>query len=276
MNKNKPYYSQDGRDNNIQHPEWGESETPRIRYAPNITSFKDGISQPRTEKDGLPSARRILLELFQRVEPKPNRNMSQLLLYFGQFIAHDITRSAMSTDLENESMPIPCSMSNNLQSSQTECILPPHPIPLGAVGNCNAASTLSKFSLCPALIDKTDQDSFDVDKKSFDSFARVERAKSNHTSTSINFATSFLDLSHVYGPYINGPGQVELRAFKGGKMLLDSSNELPRKNPKTGHFIMADLSSRATPVRKFVYHIMLINHEKNLTSFALSQFLSSL
>ena len=91
--KDYEYYSPDGTNNNLNHPEWGSAATPRIRVAPPLHSYVDGISQPKTEEHGLPSAHRVLLDLFRVVEPHQNKPTSQMLLYFGQWIAHDITRS---------------------------------------------------------------------------------------------------------------------------------------------------------------------------------------
>ena len=244
------FYSSDGRGNNIQNPEWGSERTPRIRSAPNLNSYVDGISQPRTEEHGLPSARRLLLELFQQVEPRPNNPFSQLLLYFGQFIAHDISLSLESDDVENENMPIPCGFNKQKDGAAVSMI--PHPIPYGAKGICNAIALAGS---CPVLGNKEDVEICDVADQLSEPFIRVRRngkindgISFNRKSTSINYATSFLDMSNFYGPYHNGANQTQIRAFKDGKMLLDPINRFPPKNPQTGLFFLADPGSRSNPV----------------------------
>ena len=114
------HYTHDGSFNHPAHPLRGTVGSPRIRKYPplhsynrrspssNITLDDRGISNifnvstssssgvdplwhhPRQD---LPSARNILVELFQRTLPRRNERTSQLLMAFGHFVTRDITRT---------------------------------------------------------------------------------------------------------------------------------------------------------------------------------------
>ena len=278
------YYNLDGTNNNLHNPSWGSASTPRIRIAPPLNSYVDGISQPRTEADGLPSARRVLMELFRVAEPHPNKDVSQLLLYFGQFVAHDITRSSESTDVVGDSMPIPCGFGQKAVAEEsgggsggTGGMVSPHPIPMGALGRCNYAAAAAAAVSCPGMAN--DEDDSDAEP-----FIRMQRSTSTSTAagaqvvarssspfdpsssstsaaeTSINFATSYIDLDHLYGPITGGPPESQVRAFTGGKMILDPQTGLPPKNVTTGQFIFADPQTRLGPSLSVLATVFLRYH----------------
>ena len=307
------YYSPDGTNNNLHHPEWGSAATGRIRVAPPLHSYVDGISKPKTEEHGLPSAHRVLLDLFRVVEPHRNKPTSQMLLYFGQWIAHDITRSQeQNANIDGapapgavETMPIPCgpgrkalvlaqaaaassSSSSSGGKSSSSKLVAPHPIPIGALGACNAASQHLSSSLCPGASSSSDtattgtgspsdvtiaehdgagenagnSASTDPLENVVEPFIRIQRSgmaastssstaaadvgRSSSPQSTTNFATSFLDLDHLYGPTIGGPPEDQYRAFEGGKMMLDSHG-MPPKDPTTGLYVFADPQTRLGP-----------------------------
>ena len=299
-NQDYEYYSPDGTNNNLNHPTWGSAATPRIRVAPPLHSYVDDISQPKTEEHGLPSAHRVLLDLFRVVEPHRNKPTSQMLLYFGQWIAHDITRSqeqkaktAGDGDAGNhgaavvETMPIPCGPGRKALTAasstgdKSRMLAAPHPIPIGALGACNAVLQHSS-SLCPGASSGIGQGSTASDiaiaeqdgagnaaasailEDMVEPFIRmqrsgmaaptstaaeVSRSSSTHApmlQSTTNFATSYMDLDHMYGPIIGGPPEDQYRAFEGGRMILDSHG-MPPKDPTTGLYIFADPQTRLGP-----------------------------
>ena len=340
--KDYEYYSPDGTNNNPNHPEWGSAATPRIRVAPPLHSYVDGISQPKTEEHGLPSAHRVLLDLFRIVEPHQNKPTSQMLLYFGQWIAHDITRSqeqrAEATggggggagehrgdapEAEAvETMPIPCGPGRKALAAasssggKSSTLVAPHPIPIGALGACNAASQHTP-SLCPgatstggpgstasasditiaeqngagAAVDATSSSAVPTDPlegmvepfirmqrsgmmaaSTSSSTADVGRSSSTHVpmpQSTTNFATSYIDLDHMYGPIIGGPPEDQYRAFGGGRMMLDSHG-MPPKDPTTGLYVFADPQTRLGPSLSALAIVFLRYHNLRAEAHASS------
>lgn len=336
--KDHEYYSPDGTNNNPNHPEWGSAATPRIRVAPPLHSYVDGISQPKTEEHGLPSAHRVLLDLFRIVKPHQNKPTSQMLLYFGQWIAHDITRSqeqraeaAAGADVGGsgggggehhggapeavETMPIPCGpgrkalAATSSSGGKSSTLVAPHPIPIGALGACNAASQ-HMSSLCPGALSVGGQgstasasditiaeldgagdtagDSAPTDplENVLEPFIRmqrsgmaastsptadVSRSSSTHApmpQSTTNFATSYLDLDHMYGPIIGGPPEDQYRAFEGGRMVLDSHG-MPPKDPTTGLYVFADPQTRLGPSLSALAIVFLRYHNLRAEAHAL-------
>ncbi|XP_075732949.1 salivary peroxidase/catechol oxidase-like [Rhipicephalus microplus] len=91
------YRSMDGRCNNIKHPSWGVTNTPFVRFLPPL--YSDGVQGPRLAADGgeLPKARAIS-SFIHRDFDHPNRQLSILVMSWGQFIDHDLTLAAPPRD----------------------------------------------------------------------------------------------------------------------------------------------------------------------------------
>uniref|UniRef100_A0A6B0VAP3 Putative oxidase/peroxidase n=1 Tax=Ixodes ricinus TaxID=34613 RepID=A0A6B0VAP3_IXORI len=91
------YRSMDGRCNNIKHSSWGVTNTPFVRFLPAL--YSDGIQGPRQAVDGgqLPNARGIS-SFVHRDYDHPNRQLSILVMSWGQFIDHDLTLAAPPRD----------------------------------------------------------------------------------------------------------------------------------------------------------------------------------
>ncbi|EEC04004.1 oxidase/peroxidase, putative [Ixodes scapularis] len=87
------YRSMDGRCNNVKHSSWGVTNTPFVRFLPAL--YSDGIQGPRQAADGgqLPNARSIS-SFVHRDYDHPNRQLSILVMSWGQFIDHDLTLAA--------------------------------------------------------------------------------------------------------------------------------------------------------------------------------------
>lgn len=102
------HYSIDGSNNNLQFLDWGKRETARIRFLPNASGYYDAASGiPRDEENSqLPSARRIMEQVFSQAVPKTDKGSNHLLLEFGHFMVQDtIGRTLMN---ETEDFPMPC------------------------------------------------------------------------------------------------------------------------------------------------------------------------
>jgi len=94
------FYSIDGSGNNLGHPGWGAAGTALLRIAP--AQYSDGSSAPAGATR--PSARVVSNALSAQSEDKINdRNLSDFVYVWGQFLDHDIDLSTTGS----ESFPIP-------------------------------------------------------------------------------------------------------------------------------------------------------------------------
>lgn len=87
------YRSYDGRDNNIENPDWGATHSELMRLTP--ADYADGISIPKLDMQyNKPNPRVISNELFAQSEIISDRlALSDFTWVFGQFIDHDISLS---------------------------------------------------------------------------------------------------------------------------------------------------------------------------------------
>lgn len=85
----------DGLCNNLKRPIIGRMMTPFQRLLPS--RYSDGIDEVRRSVTGdeLPSARVISAQLLTDLN-KPSREISLALVFFGQFVDHDLTRTAIT------------------------------------------------------------------------------------------------------------------------------------------------------------------------------------
>ncbi len=87
------YRSVDGSCNNLENKSWGQAMTGFNRLLhPN---YADGFDKPRVAGDGnpLPSAREVSI-LLAPDKNSPNRRYTLMAMQFGQFLDHDLTRTA--------------------------------------------------------------------------------------------------------------------------------------------------------------------------------------
>ncbi|CAB9503323.1 Dual oxidase 1 [Seminavis robusta] len=146
------YYSYDGRGNNLERPAWGAVHTTRVRILPNTTTTS--IDQT------LPSARRIMEELFRQAPAKPDRVSNHLLLEFGHIVALDLVRLAHQGVNQSEPFPVPCD--GNLQD----------------------------WVFCPVTQQRYSQ---------MDFWRAPHETLTSKRRATINTQTTYLDLSHLYG-----------------------------------------------------------------------------
>jgi peroxidase len=157
-----PELAVDGRNNNKRWPEWGATKTRRVRKFPNVAGFLEGTNDTPLDENntpGLPSARRIMEELFRKVPPKPDKDSSAILLAMGEFIAQDIV---MFSTNDTESFDVPCD------------------------------GELNDLVYCPG----TGQQ-YNITESI--PFHRLVSGTRNGVRATINEQTAYLDLSNVYG-----------------------------------------------------------------------------
>lgn len=107
-NPSYPYRTANGSCNNLQYPWWGESESPYKRLLP--PDYDDGVSVPRLRSyipgQYLPNTRRVAI-----VVHKPFKSISEwsnMLLWFGQNVVHDLTLVGSSTQYNGEPKSCKC------------------------------------------------------------------------------------------------------------------------------------------------------------------------
>ena len=90
----EPRYSFNGTGNNLAHPEWGSFKLGFVRLAPQ--AYADGLS--RMAGANRPSARAVSNAISaQSSSVVNNRNLTDMVYVFGQFLDHDITRTIANT-----------------------------------------------------------------------------------------------------------------------------------------------------------------------------------
>ena len=108
--------SADGSCNNLDHPEWGSSLMPHLRFLP--PSYGDGIQSDRKSTTGneLPSPRRVSSSVHQESGAETPL-LTMMVMQWGQFISHDVTFTPMSRGF-NKSMIKCCSKEGQQVSVQ--------------------------------------------------------------------------------------------------------------------------------------------------------------
>mmetsp|Transcript_22791 Transcript_22791/g.25964 ORF Transcript_22791/g.25964 Transcript_22791/m.25964 type:complete len:1587 (-) Transcript_22791:233-4993(-) len=193
-------HSIDGKNNNRLNPQWGARNTPRIRCQMNgTTSFLDGISIPVDEiNSNLPSARRIMENIFRFPKPNKDKTMSHMVLELGHFIAHDIMSGPNRNVNKSEPFDIPCD------------------------GN------LTDLMFCP--VTGKYYNASDVVLSSMPFFRQKYVISSTSSSPRETFQgqTHWLDLSNVYGHTFERVS--EMRDGLDGGLLKLENDLVPQKN----------------------------------------------
>lgn len=86
---NLKYRRQSGRCNNPMHPTWGSALGSYTRLLP--AEYMDGVSLPRWSS--LPSARDVSLGVHSGGDDQPHPHLMALAALFGQFVAHDLSHT---------------------------------------------------------------------------------------------------------------------------------------------------------------------------------------
>jgi peroxidase len=191
------YYSLNGSGNNQGNHRWGAAATPRVRLLPAFAASEDPIVNSQ-----LPSARRIMEELFRKVPPLPNKGSNHLMLEFGQFISQDIIGATKSN--LSEYYPIPC------DGQLVDWVFCPAKRKYYSVGE-NGINIVGEHDAGAPMI----------------RFWRTQHSinRTSGVRSSINTQSSFLDMSNLYG--IAGEEVVQVRSFQDGLLQLDEQGMPP-------------------------------------------------
>lgn len=179
-----PYRTANGSCNNINYPWWGESESPYKRLLP--PEYDDAVSVPRLRSyipgQFLPNARRVAI-----VVHKPFKSISEwsnMMLWFGQNVVHDLTLVGSSTQFNGEPKSCKCN------SADPDCFN----IPIPYEDYHNRDQSCMTFVRSGASL------------RDFDCNLGPREQ--------LNLMTHWLDLSQTYGP--NARTFAKLRLLKGG------------------------------------------------------------
>jgi hypothetical protein len=198
----------DGRGNNLEHPEWGSVNQPRVRVVPKPLQRQDQ-SAAATADAALPSARRVMEGVFHAARPTADKTTSHVLLEFGHFIVQDILGS---TTNQSEPFDVPC------DGNLTDYVFCP------ATGKryfINASANAIPFYR-QSHVDIQDLSPTTSSSSSTTATTTIETRRA-----SINGMTSYLDLSNLYGTTTD---QVEERRGPRGSLRLDEDGIVPRSN----------------------------------------------
>jgi peroxidase len=201
------YRAIDGYGNNINNPEWGTSNTFFSRYAGK--NYEDGINTIKKSVDGtdLPNARLVLQEVLGkavRTLPKPVPvRFASIAILLVLFVTHD-----MHYQLPNQyrTQGIACC------SKDRSYVLPPD---------------LSNAECLPIQVSKTDP-FYKWGNITCLNMVRSDLGKNKcgvETGEILNRATSYLDLSLIYGNVAEELPPIRL--YKDGKLRMGNGNILP-------------------------------------------------
>lgn len=194
-------YPYDGSGNNIQNEMYGLSNQPRVRIVPNRSGYfnNDGRTPRNEQNSGLPSARRVMEEIFRYDESEPSLPTfldeekqplnNDFVLQFGLLLSFDMARMSSNT---SEPFPIEC------DGNLTDILFCPV---TGQAASCNQNNNQIEMF------------------RTVHSFVTSENDLKYRAT--INEATPFLDLEIVYGTSKEQRDQI--RNFEGGLLRLEDN-----------------------------------------------------
>ncbi|KAF7492476.1 Peroxidase, partial [Sarcoptes scabiei] len=196
------YRLPDGTCNNLIHTGQGKSVSTFSRLLP--PDYADGINEPRRARDGseLPNARLVSLSIAQESQPQSSQ-YSLMLMQFGQFVDHDLSRTALTRTHDNNK--ISCCDENLIRDPRflhPACFIIPVP--------SQDQFLLSKSQTCINFVRSAPA----VNPKC--RFGPREQ---------LNQLSSYLDGNNIYGA--SETESKRLRLFQGGKLRFTMMNERP-------------------------------------------------
>ena len=200
---NFPYRTLDGSCNNLGVNWMGKAKTPYKRIL--RAAYADGISEPRVSKDGseLPNARDLTCGLHsEKYEIEPFIN--HIFMQWGQWINHDITSFAVSTEEEQDIKP--CTKCERT----IKCL----PIQITSNFTCNCIQQMSHKCI-----------EFTRSTATFN-----DPACQNPERGQLNMQTDYLDGSSIYGVSIEENEKLRDRSVGKGRMMVSEGNLLPKNN----------------------------------------------
>nr|XP_040237277.2 peroxidase-like isoform X1 [Anopheles coluzzii] len=243
-----PYRTFDGTCNNLQNPSWGSANTPYGRLLP--AEYGDGVYVPRRSITGaeLPSARLLSMTMFNEQNILDSQT-TLVNMQFGQLVAHDMGLRAGSSD------QVACCQNGRVVANPgRRCFaIPVRPDdPVLSAGGIQCLDLVRTLNTC------------DVNPSS---------CANRQQAQQLNAATSFLDLSVVYGN--SGQQNAQLRAFVGGRMKVDNRNgtDWPPRHPQATSactlnaatdtcYLTGDERSNITPELTILHVAFLREHNR--------------
>jgi hypothetical protein len=189
------FRSADGTCNNLEHPDWGSSFMPFLRFLP--PDYSDGVQEFRLAQSGkpLPSPRAISA-MVHRESSDDTPPFTMMVMQWGQYLDHDLTSTPQSRGFNNSI--IKCCSSDGKPLSKD--LMHPDCAPINIPGS---DAFYSQFNV------------------SCMEFVRSSPAPRKDCSLGprdpINQVTSFIDASSIYGSTIEE--QQALRLGRIGKDL---------------------------------------------------------
>mmetsp|Transcript_35416 Transcript_35416/g.85880 ORF Transcript_35416/g.85880 Transcript_35416/m.85880 type:complete len:1612 (-) Transcript_35416:38-4873(-) len=205
-------YEYSGENNNPENPTtFGVAGSPRVRKMPpgQGAYFDNEKGTPLSEENsGLPSARRIMEELFRKPIPTQSKALRcELLLYFGLLVSVDTMKMGFNT---SEPFNVPC------DGQLEDAIFCP------ATGNSYCATTSSSSN--PGNTNDT------TGPTSQTNVFRVNHEVVDGQRATLNGKTAFLDMDFLYGTSKEKADKI--RTFEGGQLdLVDNGAGLLPRDP---------------------------------------------
>jgi hypothetical protein len=235
----------------------------------NVTT--DAIVVVKDDDDGplwhhpridLPSARDILVKLFQHDAniPRANERANQLLMFFGHFVTHDLSHTFMFGEDDVTDITIGGNITTRITDRMDiECDLIETRGPF-----CQLGRRYIDFYRSPRRVD------YDVGGEGFDyNDDDDDDEEEDDTGEPINYATTWLDMDHVYGNmHPKSSNYLKYRTGTGGRMLIDDDTRLPPLDENTGLYTVYDDTMRRLPsdlvmVSTFLhYHNLRASHHE--------------
>lgn len=238
-NGNHPKYrSIDGRGNNLLHTEWGASNTPFLRFGSK--NYEDGIYTIKKSVTGedLPNARLIVQEIFMkavRSEPPPlmyNVFASLAIL----FVTHDL-HYQIPQQPQNVQDEISCC------SEDGHNVLPNY---------------LSNLACLPIEVSRNDSfyEHGEIGCLNMVRSQKVEYTGDVEFGEIMNSATSYIDLSLIYG---NHESELEqIRLYTGGQFRMGKNNIVAVD--KNGNYLPSMKRFAAIPLASLWPALFFRNH----------------
>lgn len=228
----------DGRGSNPQYPEYGASDTPFARFAPN--GFEDGIDTPTKSVTGeeLPNPRYLVQNVLAkgvRAQPPPLAYGVFALLTV-LFITHDVHYQTPAQP-SNQSYETLCCTQNGSD------LLPPRD---------------SNLACYPIKIPKDDPFYKDgnIGCINLVRSQRGEYINQVQPGEIMNRATSYLDLSLIYGNHQSELDQI--RSYSGGQFRMGRNNVLPVDS--NGQYIPSMRRFTTAPIASIWPSLFARNH----------------
>ncbi|XP_054279946.1 peroxidase-like isoform X2 [Macrosteles quadrilineatus] len=198
------YRTNDGSCNHPHHPAWGQALTAYSRFLPS--HYDDGFQKPRgsTLTRELPSARLISTTLSQGLD-SPDTSITLAALQWGQFVAEDMTHTAVSKMWTTGGSIACCDVENRKLS-------PRHVHPL-----------------CFSIEIPSDDPVYSASRQSCMSYVRSLPAMRSDCTfgplEQLNQATHLLDGSMVYGNSVEKANSLRSRVFGRLRTVLKHGRE---------------------------------------------------